>query len=86
MDALNKINQGVEIASELAQIAAPFVSIAFPAEGAAMAAIAPLVKSMVVKEGQIIANMNTSMSRDDLISVLEASKSVNWPKPIPIVP
>ena len=86
IQALTQINQGVEIASELAQVAAPFVALAFPAEGALMAQIAPLASSILVKEGQIIANVNKDMTPEQLQAALAASKSANWPVPAPITP
>ena len=72
----------VTIEASLAQAAAPLVGVYNPAAGALLAmlapALGPLVSNFILSETQVIVNLNSGMSRDDMIKALQASKSVNW--------
>ena len=72
------IENGVMVTSDMATIAAPIVAIYNPAAGAALAALAPIVKSFVVNEKQILLNLNSDMTDDQVTAALLSSKSANW--------
>lgn len=78
----NNVANTVTLTSQLAQVAAPIVSIYNPAAGALLSSIAatlgPIISSFIVSETEIIVKWNTDMSKDEMIKVLEASKSANW--------
>lgn len=51
-----------------------------PAQIAQLAIIlAPLMQSMVVEGGKIIANIKADLSQKDINDALELSRSANWP-------
>ena len=72
------IKTGVTITGELAAVAAPIVSIYNPAAGAALATLAPVITSFALTQSQILLNLNTEMTREEVIEALKKSKSANW--------
>ena len=72
----------VAVTSQLAQVAAPIVSIYNPAAGALLSSISttlgPIISSFIISETEIIVKWNKDMSKDEMIKVLESSKSANW--------
>jgi hypothetical protein len=78
----------VTIESSLAQAAAPIVGVYNPAAGALLATLAPtlgpLISSFILTETQVIVNLNSGMSRADMIKALQASKSVSWEADAPM--
>jgi len=76
------IATGVTITSEMAQAAAPIVSLYNPGAGALLATLAPMlgpiVSSFVLTETGVFVNLKSSMTKDDMIKALEASKSAGW--------
>jgi hypothetical protein len=77
-DTATNIQNAVTIGSDLAVIASPIVSVYNPAAGAALALLAPVVSNFILTETQIILNLRTDMSKEDMIKALEASKSGTW--------
>lgn len=75
---LNTLANTVTVTSQLAQAAAPIVSIYNPAAGAALSILAPVVSSFILTETQMILNLKKDMSYEEVISALEKSKSINW--------
>lgn len=69
---------GITLTSQLAQAAAPIVSIYNPAAGAALATLSPIVSSFILTETQIILNLKKDMTKEEVIKALEESKSSNW--------
>ena len=72
------IKTSVTIAGELAAVAAPIVSIYNPAAGAALATLAPVITSFALTRSQILLNLNTEMTQEEVIEALKKSKSANW--------
>ena len=72
------ITNGVTIASSLATLAGPIVSLYNPAAGAALTLLAPVVSNFVLTETQVIVNLRTDMSKEDMIKALQESKSASW--------
>jgi len=75
---LKNIEQGVLLTGQMAQLAAPVVSIYNPAAGAVLSQVAPLVTQLTVIGGKIILELNRDMSRDDVIRALASSRSDTW--------
>lgn len=76
-----EIKNGVEIASEVAQSAAPIVSIYNPAAGAALSILAPIAEKFLINELGIIAIWKKDMTKEEMIKALEQSKSEFWHEP-----
>ena len=81
---IQNIGSGVTVLATDAQIAAPIVSIFHPGAGAAMAILAPMAASFIVKSGQMIIDWRKDMTPEEMVAALNASKSANWPAPPPI--
>lgn len=77
-DALTTLENGITVTSQLAQAAAPIVSIYNPAAGAALSILAPVVSSFILTETQMILNLKQEMTKEEVIKALEVSKSANW--------
>jgi len=75
---LKNIEQGVLLTGQMAQLAAPVVSIYNPAAGAVLSQVAPLVTQLTVIGGKIILELNRDMSREDVIRALASSRSSTW--------
>lgn len=77
-DILDGIKAGITITNEMATIAAPIVSVYNPAAGAALALLAPVVSNFILSETQVIVNLRTDMTKDEMIKALQGSKSETW--------
>lgn len=77
-DALTTLENGITVTSQLAQAAAPIVSLYNPAAGAALSILAPVVSSFILSETQMILNLKQEMTKEEVMKALEASKSANW--------
>lgn len=84
-EILTNINRGVSIAASAAQVAAPIVAIYNPAAGAALATLAPVAERFIVNGNQMIIDLRTDMTPEELSAALTASRSGSWPTPAPLV-
>jgi hypothetical protein len=49
-----------------------------PALGLLLTEYGPIAESWVIKETSILINLNTNMTKEQMIAALEKSKSANW--------
>jgi hypothetical protein len=75
---ITNIQNGVEMTGQAAQLASSIISLYNPTLANAISMLAPIITSFVVKESQILINMNKDMSNAELIEALKQSKSDNW--------
>lgn len=75
---ITNIQNGVEMTGTAAQLASSVISLYNPILANAISMLAPIITSFVIKESQILINMNKDMSNEELIEALKKSKSDNW--------
>ena len=86
-EVIQNIDQGAQIAATMTQLAAPIVAATGnPAAAAVMSLTAPIAADFIVKLGELTIKFREDVSVEDLIKMLQASTSPNWPTPPSIEP
>jgi hypothetical protein len=78
MSFMDELVKGEMIVKEVTPAIAAAVGLFNPAFGALLAEFGPVAESWVIKETSILMNINTSMTKEQLIDALEKSKSATW--------
>lgn len=74
------VQNGVTIAAGIAEAAAPIVAVFNPGIGAAMTLLTPIAEKFIIKGGDLIVSFRQDLTPEQLVELLKASKSVNWPE------